>query len=69
MTKLRGWFIHWRIAHFILKWALNGRENADILEPSCWDWVFLEQIWNNKFNYNSVIWVELDNIEAKNQKI
>lgn len=64
--KLRGWFYTpEKIAHFILKWALFGKENADILEPSCWDWVFFEQLSNNNFSYNSITWVELDNIEAE----
>nr|MDD3720428.1 class I SAM-dependent methyltransferase [Candidatus Gracilibacteria bacterium] len=67
--KLRGGFYTpERIAHFMLKWALNGRENADILEPSCGDGVFLEQLGNNSFNYNSITGIELDIIEARKSK-
>jgi len=43
--KLRGGFYTPNpIAAFILKWALNGNHELDILEPSCGDGVFLEEI-------------------------
>ena len=47
--KLRGGFYTPEaIASFILKWAVNGSTGFDILEPSCGDGVFLEQLKENK---------------------
>jgi adenine-specific DNA methylase len=64
--KLRGGFYTPEpIADFILKWAMNGNKKYDILEPSCGDGVFLEQIKNNSLKYNSITAVELDNVEAQ----
>jgi adenine-specific DNA methylase len=37
----------------------------DILEPSCGDGVFLEEIRNGKYKYNSITGVELDKKEVK----
>ena len=63
--KLRGGFYTPEpIAFFILKWAINGDVNYDILEPSCGDGVFLEQIKENNFKYNSITAIEFDEIEA-----
>ncbi|HLD05285.1 MAG TPA: class I SAM-dependent methyltransferase [Candidatus Nanoarchaeia archaeon] len=63
--KLRGGFYTPEpIVDFILKWAFNGSTQYDILEPSCGDGVFLEQIKNGHFKYNSLIAVEYDEIEA-----
>ncbi|HAH57357.1 MAG: hypothetical protein KUL83_03990 [Lentimicrobium sp.] len=43
--KLRGGFYTPEpIAEFILRWGLNGSSDIDILEPSCGDGIFLEQI-------------------------
>ena len=43
--KLRGGFYTPEpIAEFILRWGINGSTKFDILEPSCGDGVFLEQI-------------------------
>ena len=43
--KLRGGFYTpEEIAAFILKWGINGSADYDILEPSCGDGVFLEQL-------------------------
>jgi len=62
--KLRGGFYTPEIiASFILKWGINGSSNYDILEPSCGDGVFLEQLQGRK--YRSVTAVELDEIEAE----
>lgn len=62
--KLRGGFYTPKpIAEFILKWAINGSSNSDILEPSCGDGVFLESLRNHK--YKSLSAVELDPVEAK----
>ncbi len=64
--KLRGGFYTPNpIAAFILKWAFNGNENMDILEPSCGDGVFLGEIKKGGYHYNSVTAIELDEIEAK----
>lgn len=62
--KLRGGFYTPKpLAEFILKWAINGSSNSDILEPSCGDGVFLESLITHK--YKSLTAVELDPIEAK----
>ena len=67
--KLRGGFYTPEaIAKFILKWAVNGNRHYDVLEPSCGDGVFLEQIKSNKFEYHSVKAIELDPIEAEKAK-
>lgn len=64
--KLRGGFYTpEKIAEFVLRWGINGSKSFDILEPSCGDGVFLEQIYKNKFNYKSITAVELDEIEAE----
>ncbi len=64
--KLRGGFYTPDpIAHFILKWAMNGDVNYDILEPSCGDGVFLEQLKINNFKYNSITAIEFDEAEAE----
>lgn len=64
--KLRGGFYTPEaIASFILKWGINGNSFFDILEPSCGDGVFLEQLKEQKHNFNSVTAIEFDKIEAK----
>lgn len=64
--KLRGGFYTPEpIADFILKWAINGSVNYDILEPSCGDGVFLKQIKENGFEYNSITAIELNKDEAQ----
>lgn len=63
--KLRGGFYTPEpIAEFILRWGINGSDNSDILEPSCGDGVFLEQLQKHQFSYNSVTAIEIDSIEA-----
>lgn len=63
--KLRGGFYTPKpIADFILKWALNGDKQFDILEPSCGDGVFLECIKTNNLKYDSITAVEIDKNEA-----
>ena len=43
--KLRGGFYTPEpIAEFVLRWGINGSNDFDILEPSCGDGVFLEQL-------------------------
>lgn len=63
--KLRGGFYTPEpIAEFVLRWGINGSKNLDILEPSCGDGVFLEQLHKNNFEYQSITAIELDNEEA-----
>lgn len=63
--KLRGGFYTPEpIAEFILRWGINGSKDFDILEPSCGDGVFLEQLAKNKFKYNSITAIEFDETEA-----
>jgi len=64
--KLRGGFYTpAQIAEFILRWGINGKKDSDILEPSCGDGVFLEQIQKFEFPYNSKTGIELDPTEAE----
>jgi len=64
--KLRGGFYTPEpIASFILKWGINGSSDYDILEPSCGDGVFIEQLKLNKHKYRSIKAIELDKIEAE----
>ena len=64
--KLRGGFYTPEpIAEFILRWGINGSIDFDILEPSCGDGVFLEQLQKQKFKYQSITAVELDEEEAQ----
>lgn len=65
-AKLRGGFYTPNpIAAFILKWAFNGNKNMDILEPSCGDGVFLEEIKKEFYKYKSITAIEFDALEAK----
>ncbi len=64
--KLRGGFYTPNaIAKFMLRWGINGSNNLDILEPSCGDGVFLEEIKNQNTAYNSITAIELDAEEAE----
>lgn len=64
--KLRGGFYTpVPIASFILKWGINGSSDYDVLEPSCGDGVFLEQLNENNHKFNSVTAIEFDEIEAE----
>jgi adenine-specific DNA-methyltransferase len=64
--KLRGGFYTPApIAEFILRWGINGSNDFDILEPSCGDGVFLEQLKALKSKYNSITAIEFDEVEAK----
>ena len=64
--KLRGGFYTPElIAEFILLWGINGIKNLDILEPSCGDGVFLEQLKILKAQYNSITAIEYDDEEAQ----
>ena len=67
--KLRGGFYTPNsIAAFILKWAFNGNSKMDILEPSCGDGVFLEEIKKRGYKYKSLVGIELDKKEAEKSK-
>ena len=68
--KLRGGFYTpEKIASFMLKWAINGKSDASILEPSCGDGVFLEQIKESGFKYKKITAIEFDEIEAIKDKV
>lgn len=64
--KLRGGFYTPApIAEFILRWGMNGSSDYDILEPSCGDGVFLEQLKTLELKYNSITAIEFDEVESK----
>lgn len=64
--KLRGGFYTPEpIAEFVLRWGINGSTDFDILEPSCGDGVFLEQLQKHKLKYKSITGIELDSEEAE----
>jgi adenine-specific DNA methylase len=63
--KLRGGFYTPEpIANFILKWGINGSTDFDILEPSCGNGIFLEQLQKRKASYRSVKAIEIEEEEA-----
>lgn len=64
--KLRGGFYTPdSIAKFILEWSSHVTDNPDILEPSCGDGVFLKQMKEMDFTYNSITGVEIVKEEAE----
>ncbi len=64
--KLRGaYYTPPVIASFILRWGLRDLADADILEPSCGDGVFLEQLAGLDRGYRHVTAVEIDEDEAR----
>ena len=64
--KLRGGvYTPEPMAEFILRWGINGSTDLDILEPSCGDGVFLEQLKKSNSKYKSITAIEFDEIEAK----
>lgn len=64
--KLRGaYYTPPAIADFILQWGLNGDDNADVLEPSCGDGVFLERMADGSMLFHSVTAVEFEVAEAE----
>ncbi len=63
--KLRGaYYTPPAIASFILHWGINGSTDADILEPSCGDGVFLEQMAREQMAFHHVTAVEYEAVEA-----
>ena len=64
--KLRGaYYTPPAIASFILHWSINGSTDADILEPSCGDGVFLEQMAKENMLFHHATAVEYETIEAE----
>ena len=64
--KLRGaYYTPPAIASFILHWGINGSNDADILEPSCGDGVFLEQMARENMLFHHVTAVEYEAVEAE----
>lgn len=67
--KLRGaYYTPPVIASFILHWGINGSIDADILEPSCGDGVFLEQIAKEQMLFHHITAVEYEATEAEKTK-
>lgn len=63
--KLRGaYYTPPAIADFILRWGIYGGNNADILEPSCGDGVFIGCIAKGNMPFHSVTAVEYEAAEA-----
>ena len=64
--KLRGGFYTpVTIAAFILKWGINDSSSYDILEPSCGDGIFLEQLNEQNYKFNKITAIEFNALEAK----
>ena len=64
--KLRGaYYTPPAIASFILHWGINGSTDADILEPSCGDGVFLEQMARENMLFHHTTAVEYEVVEAE----
>ena len=64
--KLRGaYYTPPAIASFILHWGINGSTDADILEPSCGDGVFLEQMSKEHMLFHHATAVEFEGVEAE----
>ena len=64
--KLRGaYYTPPAIASFILHWGINGDRDFDILEPSCGDGVFLEQMFQEQMAFHSITAVEYEEREAE----
>lgn len=63
--KLRGaYYTPIEIAKFILQWGINGSLDAEILEPSCGDGVFLECLNNENMAFKNITAVEFETEEA-----
>lgn len=63
--KLRGaYYTPPAIASFILHWGINGSTDADILEPSCGDGVFFEQMATEHMLFHHATGVEYEAVEA-----
>lgn len=63
--KLRGaYYTPPTIASFILHWGINGSTDADILEPSCGNGVFLKEIAKGNMAFHHATAVEYETEEA-----
>ncbi len=68
--KLRGaYYTPPAIASFILHWGINGSTDADILEPSCGDGVFLEQMEKEHMLFHHATAVEYEAAEAEKARV
>ena len=64
--KLRGaYYTPPAIASFILHWGINGSTGTDILEPSCGDGVFLEQMARENMLFHHATAIEFEEEEAQ----
>jgi len=64
--KLRGGFYTPApIAHFILRWGMDGLNAPNILEPSCGDGVFLRELSKTRLPYRELTAIEFDPVEAE----
>ena len=64
--KLRGaYYTPPAIASFILHWGINDCIDSDILEPSCGDGVFLEQMAREHMLFHHATAVEYETLEAE----
>lgn len=67
--KLRGgYYTPPQIAAFLLQWGMIGMLRPDILEPSCGDGVFIEQMKNLHLDFSSFLGIEYDADEAYKAK-
>jgi adenine-specific DNA methylase len=67
--KLRGsYYTPPSIAKFILKWGIKENTSNSILEPSCGDGVFLQEIKNGNYEYQKIVGIEIDAQEAAKAK-
>lgn len=54
-----------QVARFILRWAFNGHQNYDVLEPSCGGGAFLKAVKDEGVSYHSISALEIDSTEAE----
>ena len=64
--KLRGgYYTPPAIASFLLQWGTQGIPHPEILEPSCGDGVFIEQLKLLELDFSSFLGIEYDSEEAE----
>ncbi len=64
--KLRGgYYTPSQIAAFLLQWGMSGLVRPDILEPSCGDGVFIEQLQKMNNDFSSFLGIEYNTEEAE----
>ncbi len=65
LKEIKRRVLHTSIDCFIyFKLGTTGNIKPKILEPSCGDGVFLKQVKENKFDYKSIVAIEIDSEEA-----